>query len=129
MTIDLNITLRRNVLIEKYSIENAKRYFFISCLEGCETKLIDGDTSITYYVKNDRIFFEQDNKNKIVFCRFDFVWRVFERQFKMSYQAVQLFIDSMLIEFGLQGYSSNESSHVSIFKRESELKLNNDYES
>ncbi len=54
--------------------------------EPFEVKLTEG--CITYY-RNNQWIFQQDLKNKILWCYYYKVWEIFEKEYSMNYQAIQ----------------------------------------
>ena len=95
----VHIPIKREVLFEKHSFEIGKKYLLLSMLDGCEVKLVDrhyGDS--IFYVKNDKILFQQDTKNKYFYVRYEDVWSIFESKYNMKFEQIQTFIIDTLDE-------------------------------
>ena len=104
MKVELIIT--RKVLFEKISIIRDMEVFFLSFLEGCEIKISDKYPDSIFYIKNDKILFQQKMKNKYFWVEYDFIWSIFERKYGLNYTETQAFIKDLLeTHIKLEGYT------------------------
>ena len=76
--------------------EQEMEEFFLEKLNSCE-RITDEDfpDSIFFKIQN-KVLFEQDNKNKCFWVRNDNVWSVFEDRLKLDYKDTQKFILGMV---------------------------------
>jgi hypothetical protein len=57
-----------------------------------------------FFAKNGEIWFEWDQKNNYLWCRYDTVWRVFETEFGLNYDEIQSIIKEQVEQaYGLKG--------------------------
>ena len=97
MTIKLQIT--RKVLFEKFSIQHEKEDFFLSFLNGCDIKITKDYPDSIFYLKNDKVLFEQDFRSKHFKVRYSLVWSVLRNKYFMEIQEIQSFIKKILINY------------------------------
>ena len=65
---------------------SAEQWLLNYLSEPFEVKLTQG--YITYY-RDGQWVFQQDLKNKILWCYYHEVWRIFEKEYSMNYQDIQ----------------------------------------
>ena len=113
MKVELIIT--RKVLFEKFSIIRDMEGFFLSFLEGCEIKISDKYPGSIFYIKNDKILFQQEMKNKYFWVEYDFIWSIFESKYGLNYTETQAFIKDVLeTHIKLEGYTPQTQIRVQL---------------
>lgn len=82
-------------IIDKPEITKEQR--FLELLNGCEIK-IDKEKypNSIFLFKNGEYYFEIENDR--LWCRHKYVWSVFENEFSMQYNEIQVFIKGMVEE-------------------------------
>jgi hypothetical protein len=57
-----------------------------------------------FFAKNGEIWFELNQKNNNLWCRYETVWRVFETEFGINYNEIQIIIQEQVEQaYGLKG--------------------------
>ena len=124
MEIDLHI--KRKVLIEKHSIEIEKEIFFLSFLDGCKILTDRHYPNYIFYHKDGKILFQQEFKNKYFYVRHDLIWLVFEQKYNLKYTQIQALIKNILeTHLKLESYSLVANNNVLGKELETHLKMEN----
>jgi hypothetical protein len=84
--------MKENILLS----ENKKEQVFLDITRDLERIIDEDDSSIIWWRKNNKYYFQQDEDDKILWCDFDLVWSVFEKEFGMKYIEIQAFIRDMM---------------------------------
>ena len=120
----INLIITRKVLTEKLSIKNKQEALFLSFLDGCEIKLSERYTNSIFYVKNDKVLFEQKLKSKYFYVTHDLIWSIFKYKYQMEYKQIQSFIKGMLeTHLKLEGYTPDWLIDCNVQQLETHLKL------
>ena len=69
---------------------------FLDLMEGMERKKHHYYPNVTIWYKGDDWYFEQDEKNSYLYCQYDRVWSVFEREYGGNYTDIQSIIKSLM---------------------------------
>ena len=93
---NLHIGLKRTVLFEKYSIEHEKKLFLLEMLDGCVLKLHGNFPYFVFYVKDDKVLFQQNKKNWSLWVRYEEIWSIFESKHSMDYEQIQMLVKHTL---------------------------------
>ncbi len=51
-----------------------------------------------FYFKGKDVYFEHDKKTKYLWCDYDKIWSVFEKEYGMKYEEIQVFIKEQVTE-------------------------------
>ena len=88
--------------------------FLLYVIDGISIKVQTKYTKSIFWVKNDKLLFEQDLKNKELFVDYESIWVVFEKIFNLEYKEIQSFISNIVEEHlnwkGFTPFSSTTSS-------------------
>jgi hypothetical protein len=52
-----------------------------------------------FFFKGNNSWFEYNTKNKYLYCSYEFVWSVFEKEFGLKYDEIQLLIKTLVEEY------------------------------
>ena len=102
MQIDINgvkITLTEQQLkeIKEQTEKPSKEQIFLDLWNGCTIKFdFEKYPEKIFLMKNDKVIFEQDHKNGRLWCNYNRVWLIFEKEFGMKYDDIQSFIKNMV---------------------------------
>jgi|ERR1035437_1388790 hypothetical protein len=77
--------LTRHVLYEKFSREKAAENFFVGFLNDHKIRMSDEYPGYVFYVKNDEIFIEHNQKNGNLWVSYKQIWSVFETKYGYNY--------------------------------------------
>lgn len=106
----VNLHITRKVLFEKFSIKNDMEGLFLSFLDGCEMNVDEQYPNSIFYVKNGKVLFRQELKNKYFSISNNSIWSVFYSKYCMDNQQIQVFMKGMLEEhLKLVGYTLTQS--------------------
>ena len=80
-------------------ISSTEERFWQLC-EGLmiKTRKVKYKNSI-FLFKNNVFYFEYNSEKKYLWCSYEQIWSVFEKEYKMEYLAIQYFIKSQLQEY------------------------------
>jgi hypothetical protein len=116
VSVELMKFLTRQVLIEKFSAEKAKKAemteFFISKLDGCELFTHKDYPDIIFYIKEKsdgkkEILIERSEKNKTFYIKYSTIWSVFEKKYGLNYSEIQSLTQHLLEDLlNSQGYKT-----------------------
>ena len=69
---------------------------FLDLMEGMERKVDPGDPHKTLWYKDDGWYFQQDEKNGILWCQTDRVWSFFKTNYLSYYVETQSIIRNLM---------------------------------
>jgi len=85
----------RKLLTEKYPISKEDR--FLELIDDIEIK-VDKEKYLgsVFFFKDEKCFFEHNSKYDYLWCDYNNIWSVFEREYGLSHTEIQSFIKYML---------------------------------
>ena len=98
----IQITLTKEQLakikaeLEQNQKQQSAEDFFLEMYNNCQIKFDFSKSKSIFFVKNDNVLFEQDNKNSLLWCDYNEIWSVFKTRYGMNSQQIQAFIQDML---------------------------------
>ena len=106
----------RQLLTESSESENPNKSkeqqmeeFFLEKLNSCEKVMNENYPDSVFFKCREGVLFEQDNKNKVFWVRYDNIWSVFEDGFKLDYKDTQKFILGMVEKhLKLEGFTPHD---------------------
>ena len=69
---------------------------FLDLMEGMERKVHPDEPHITFWYKGDYWYFEQDEKNDVLWCQYGRVWSVFETHYYPNNTEIQVIIKYLM---------------------------------
>ena len=69
---------------------------FLELMEGMERKIHPDNPHKTLWYKNNKWYFEQDEKNGYLWCQYDRVWSFFKTNYSPKYSDVQSIISNLM---------------------------------
>ena len=104
--------------------EQEMEEFFLEKLNSCEKVVNEKFPDSVFFKCQDKVLFEQDNKNKYFWVRYNNVWSVFEDRFKLYYKDTQKFIRGMVEKhLKLDGFTTEQFISIYMELVEKHLKL------
>lgn len=96
-----SITKKINALEEKKVLLNnlVKDYRFLEVINGCEQKTDEEYLNSILWTKDGVNYFELNKQTNKLWCDHDYVWSVFEKEFKMGYSEIKIFISKMMDKY------------------------------
>ena len=61
----------------------------LQMFEGCVIHFDDEYPDSVFFMKEGEVWFELDAKNNYLWCRWKYVWQVFETQFDLNYNQIR----------------------------------------
>jgi hypothetical protein len=82
---------------EKLSPEAQKvKKFFEQLFEGLEQYEMDKYSGYIFFIKNRKIYMQQDSKNERLWCSNEDIWSFFKTEFEYNYNEISELIQNML---------------------------------
>lgn len=80
-------------------INMSKDFKFLELMNGCEEISDDEYINSVIWTKNGVNYFELNKKTNKLWCDYDYVWNIFEKEFKMGYTEIKLFISRAMDKY------------------------------
>ena len=97
---------------------------FLDLMEGMERKIHPYYPNLTLWYKGDDWYFEQNEENGYLWCQYDRVWSVFEREYGGNYADIQSIIKSLMERhYNLRGLTPSRFIHMQNLEMERHYNL------